>query len=79
MQWHWNASRIGGYAKLGGFILNRRNVPREEEKVQELAEDFHSSTIGYLSRSELVMAAEEQKKTLMECILTVRWQMNTVL
>ena len=56
-----------GYAKLGGFILNRRNVPREEEKVQELAEDFHSSTIGYLSRSELVMAAEEQKKTLMEC------------
>ena len=57
----------GGYAKLGGFILNRRNVPREEEKVQELAEDFHSSTIGYLSRSELVMAAEEQKKTLMEC------------
>lgn len=26
-----------GYAKLGGFILNRRNVPREEEKVQELA------------------------------------------
>ena len=56
-----------GYAKLGGFILNRRNVPREEEKVQELAEDFHSGTIGYLSRSELVMAAEEQKKTLMEC------------
>ena len=56
-----------GYAKLGGFILNRRNVPREEEKVQELAEDFHSGTIGYLSRSELVMSAEEQKKTLMEC------------
>ena len=56
-----------GYAKLGGFILNRRNVPREEEKVQELAEDFHSGTIGYLSRSELVMKAEEQKKTLMEC------------
>ena len=56
-----------GYAKLGGFILNRRNVPREEEKVQELAEDFHSGTIGYLSRSELVMTAEEQKKTLMEC------------
>ena len=59
--------RNRGYAKLGGFILNRRNVPREEEKVQELAEDFHSGTIGYLSRSELVMAAEEQKKTLMEC------------
>ena len=35
--------------------------------MQELAEDFHSGTIGYLSRSELVMAAEEQKKSLMEC------------
>ena len=56
-----------GYASLGGIILNRRNVKREEEKVQELAEDFRSGTIGYLSRSELVMAAEEQKKTLMEC------------
>lgn len=59
--------RNRGYAKLGGFILNRRNVPREEEKVQELAEDFHSGTVGHLSRSELVMSAEEQKKTLMEC------------
>lgn len=59
--------RNRGYAKLGGFILNRRNVPREEEKVQELVEDFHSGTIGYLSRSELVMKAEEQGKTLMEC------------
>ena len=47
-----------GYASLGGIILNRRNVKREEEKVQELAEDFHSGTIGYLSRSELVMSAE---------------------
>ena len=34
---------------------------------ENLPEDFHSGTIGYLSRSELVMAAEEQKKTLMEC------------
>src|SRR5699024_10086712 len=25
-----------GYAKLGGIILNRRNVKHEEEKVQEL-------------------------------------------
>ena len=32
-----------GYATLGGLILNRRNVLREEEKVEELAEDFHTS------------------------------------
>ena len=55
-----------GYAKLGGFILNRRNVPREEEKVRELAEDFHTQVVGTLSRSNLVLEAEEQGKTLLE-------------
>lgn len=59
--------RNRGYASLGGIILNRRNVKREEEKVQELAEDFNTSIIGYLSHSELVTDAEEQGKTLMEC------------
>ena len=56
-----------GYAELGGFILNRRDVPREEEKVEELAEDFRTSVIGTLSHSEQVPMSEEQKKTLMEC------------
>lgn len=55
-----------GYAKLGGFILNRRNVKREEEKVQELAEDFHTKIIGTLSHCELVPDAEEEQKTVME-------------
>lgn len=55
-----------GYATLGGLILNRRDVPREEEKVQELADDFHTSVIGMLSHSEQVILAEEQGKTLME-------------
>lgn len=56
-----------GYAELGGFILNRRDVPREEEKVAELAEDFRTSVIGTLSHSEQVPLSEEQKKTLIEC------------
>ena len=58
--------RNRGYASLGGIILNRRNVPREEEKVQELAEDFHTKVIGTLSRSELVQEAEVLGKTLLE-------------
>lgn len=56
-----------GYASLGGLILNRRNVEREDEKVQELAEDFHTKVIGTLSRSELVTEAEEKGRTVMEC------------
>ena len=55
-----------GYASLGGVILNRRNVPGEEEKVRELAEDFHTRVVGTLSRSDLVLEAENRGKTLLE-------------
>ena len=55
-----------GYARLGGVILNRRNVKNEEEKVQELAEDIGSSVIAALSRSETVQQAEELGKTVIE-------------
>lgn len=55
-----------GYARLGGLILNRRDVPREEEKAAELAEDLHSAIIGSLHRSETVQEAEELGKTVLE-------------
>lgn len=55
-----------GYAKLGGLILNRRNVKNEENKVQELADDIHSKIIGILDRSEIVQQAEELNKTVVE-------------
>ena len=58
--------RNRGYASLGGVILNRRNVPGEEEKVRALAEDFHTQVVGTLSRSELVLEAENKGKTLLE-------------
>ena len=58
--------RNRGYASLGGIILNKREVPREEEKVRELAGDFHTQIIGQLDRSELVMEAEEAVKVLLE-------------
>ena len=55
-----------GYASLGGLILNRRNVPREEEKVEELAAEFHTEILGTLNHSEVVLEAEEMKKTVLE-------------
>lgn len=58
--------RNRGYASLGGLILNRRNVPREEEKVKELAEDFQTEILGALNHSEVVLEAEEKKKTVLE-------------
>ena len=63
-----------GYASLGGLILNRRNVKREDEKVAELADDFKTSVVGTLSRSEQVLPdsemADEYRK-LAEQILAV--------
>lgn len=55
-----------GYADLGGLILNRRNVKREEEKVEELARDIHSEVVAAIDRSAIVQEAEELKKTVIE-------------
>ena len=55
-----------GYAKLGGFILNKRNVKNELAKVEELASDFDSSITGVLEWSSLVQDSEERK----ECLLS---------
>ena len=58
--------RDRGYAALGGLILNRRDVPREDEKVEELAADIESRIVGTLSMSETVQKAEELGKTVVE-------------
>lgn len=55
-----------GYARLGGLILNRRNVARETEKVAELAQDFETAIVGDLPCSEVVQQAEELGKTVVE-------------
>ncbi len=55
-----------GYARLGGIILNRRNVKNEEEKVAELADDLETKIVGSLNRSEIVLDAEELGKTVIE-------------
>ena len=55
-----------GYARFGGIILNRRNVKNEDEKTAELAKDLKTSIVGTLSRSDTVLAAEEQAKTVIE-------------
>ena len=57
--------RDRGYAKLGGLILNRRNVKNEDAKVQELSDDFHSQIVGTLNRCDLVTDAEELGKTVL--------------
>ena len=54
-----------GYAQLGGLILNRRNVKREEEKVLEFSQDLHTQIVGSIDRSDLVQEAEELGENIM--------------
>ena len=55
-----------GYPSLGGVILNKRNVKNEEEKVNEFIENIDSKLVGILDRDEIVVVAEEDKKTVLE-------------
>ena len=55
-----------GYASLGGVILNKRNVKNEEKKVNEFIENIDSKLVGTLDRDEIVVVAEEDKKTVLE-------------
>ena len=52
-----------GYASLGGFVLNRRNVPDEDAKAAKLASDFDAAVVGALDWSETVQQAEQLGKT----------------
>ena len=52
-----------GYASLGGFVLNRRNVQDEDGKAAQLAADFDSAVVGSLDWSETVQQAELLGKT----------------
>ena len=49
-----------GYARNGGLILNRRNVPCEEERTEALARELGTQVVGSLSRSDTVLLAEEK-------------------
>jgi len=55
-----------GYAHLGGVILNKRNVDKEEEKVEQLCKDIASPLAGKLSFSKTVQRCDELEKTVME-------------
>ena len=55
-----------GYARVGGVILNRRNVPNEEENVRGFAEKNGLSVIADIPRSDEISRFEELGKTVVE-------------
>ena len=55
-----------GYAKLGGIILNSRNVENEEEIVNKAAEEIGTKVVKKLPRDGHVQLAESQGKTVVD-------------
>jgi nitrogenase iron protein NifH len=55
-----------GYAKLGGFILNKKETARDIGKVLELCSEFDSKIVGTIERSDEILNAEEQNMTVLE-------------
>ena len=54
------------YAKMGGIILNRRNIPDEERKVRTFAAERGLEIIGDIPRSDDIIRFEESGKTVIE-------------
>ena len=55
-----------GYAKLGGIILNSRNVEDEEMIVNKAAEEIGTKVVKKMPRDGHVQLAEQQGKTVVE-------------
>ncbi|MDY2628377.1 MAG: nitrogenase iron protein NifH [Lachnospiraceae bacterium] len=58
--------KVRNYARLGGLILNRRNVKNEAELVQAAAKKMNTRIIADLPRCDTVQNAEEQNSTVVE-------------
>ena len=57
-----------GYAKLGGFIQNSRNVENEVELVAKAAEENDTKVIKIMPRDGAVQIAENDGKTVIEAL-----------
>ncbi len=57
-----------GYARLGGLILNRRNVEDEEALIRKAAAEMDAEMIGDIPRDPAVQKAEALGKTVLEAL-----------
>lgn len=57
-----------GYAKMGGIILNSRNVENEESLVRQAASEMGEEVISIIPRDGAVQLAEAQGKTVIEAL-----------
>lgn len=54
------------YAKVRGIVMNRRNVPYEEEKVRAFANEAGLEIVADIPRSDDIIRYEDEGKTVVE-------------
>ncbi len=59
-----NSSR--GYAKVRGLVLNKRNVPNEDEIVEDVSKEMDTAVLITIPRSPIVQEAENKGMTVIE-------------
>jgi nitrogenase iron protein NifH len=55
-----------GYASVRGLILNKRNVPGEDEKVGEFAKEHNVDIVAVILRSDDITLCEDKGMTVVE-------------
>ena len=55
-----------GYANVRGLILNKRNVPGEDEKVKEFADEHNAPIVAVIPRSDDITLCEDKGMTVVE-------------
>lgn len=55
-----------GYARVAGIILNHRNVPDEDAKVQAFADERNLPVVASIPRSDDINRFEDEGKTVVE-------------
>lgn len=55
-----------GYASVRGLILNKRNVPGEDEKVGEFAKEHNVDIVAVIPRSDDITLCEDKGMTVVE-------------
>ena len=55
-----------GYARMGGLILNHRNIEHENERVAQAAQEMNTTVIGEIPRSGDIQACEERAMTVIQ-------------
>ena len=55
-----------GYASVRGLILNKRNVPGEDEKIGEFAKEHNVDIVAVIPRSDDITLCEDKGMTVVE-------------